>query len=75
MEERRYLNFNLDHGYPVGKGIYYECIICGDVIPSHPEEGMGCSCRNIFIDVDAGRVSIKNESQFKAFEKREQKGG
>ncbi|WP_367154090.1 hypothetical protein [Methylomonas sp. HYX-M1] len=64
---RNYLQFDPDKGYPAREDIYYECGKCGGVIPSKPQGGIGCQCRNIFIDVDAGRVSIKDESKFKIF--------
>lgn len=35
--KRCYLEFDPLKGYPVGKNIYYECGICGDVIPSMPK--------------------------------------
>lgn len=66
---REYFEFDPKKGYPVGRDIYYECIECGSVIPSTPKDGLGCLCRNIFIDVDAGRVSVKRESQFRVFKK------
>lgn len=66
---RNYLVFDPLKGYPSGKNVFYECERCGDSIPSQPDDGIGCSCRNIFIDVDAGRVSVKDETKFKVFEK------
>lgn len=63
------LTFDPSLGYPQGSNIYYECGQRGAVIPSQPDDGIGCSCRNIFIDVDAGRVSVKDHSQFKVFTK------
>lgn len=67
--KRKYLNFDPSKGYILGPNIFYECLRCGDVLPSQPEDGLGCSCRNIFIDVDAGRISVKDDSLLKIFEK------
>lgn len=67
MKRRSYLNFDPVAGYPAGPDIFYECSKCGGVIPSEPKDGIGCSCRNIFIDVDAGRVSIRDDSMMKIF--------
>lgn len=56
------VDIDLSKGCPVAKDIYYACKKCGSVVPSMPDDSMGCSCRNIFIDVDYARVSIKDES-------------
>jgi hypothetical protein len=64
---KSYLNLDLNQGYPAGKDIFYECGQCGDVIPSQPKESLCCSCGNICIDVDAGRISVKDHSLFKVF--------
>lgn len=71
---RKYIQFDPTKGYPVGDNIFYECGECGGVIPSKPQDGIGCSCRNIFIDVDAGRVSIKDSSKFRVFTQRIERG-
>jgi hypothetical protein len=65
---KRYLNFDEGIGYPKGKNIYYECGICGDVIISIPEESTQCSCRNVHIDIDYGRVSVREPDKFRVFE-------
>lgn len=64
---RRYLQFDVAQAYPAGKGLYYECRVCGDIIPSLPDENMACSCENIAIDVDYGRVHVDNPSQLLLF--------
>ena len=65
--KRKYVTFNPVSGYPAGKDLSYECSKCGDVIPSIPTDVASCSCRNIVIDTDAGRVSVKDDSQMKIF--------
>ena len=50
-------------GYPVGPGLFYRCILCGETVPSQPPDSMGCKCRNIFIDVDYARISVKCDSE------------
>jgi hypothetical protein len=65
--QRSYVPFDPRSGYPTGDNLYYECTICGDTLPSLPEDGIGCSCRNIFIDVDAGRMSVRDDSKIKLF--------
>jgi hypothetical protein len=66
-KDRTYYSFNPQSGYPAGKDLYYECLRCGDVIHSLPIESMMCSCRNIAIDIEYGRVSIKDHSMVKTF--------
>ncbi|NTW34450.1 MAG: hypothetical protein HGB12_17825 [Bacteroidetes bacterium] len=52
------------NGYPSGTTISYKCLECGDILPSRPwGGGTHCKCRNIFIDSDAGRLSIKNHDK------------
>lgn len=51
--------FDFEKGYPVGKNLFYHCRSCGEIIPSQPADSLGCKCRNIFIDVDYARVSVK----------------
>lgn len=61
------MTFDPAKGYPASKSIFYECGLCGDYISSQPDISVRCKCRNIVIDADAGRVSVKNEEQFKVF--------
>lgn len=49
---------NLRRGVPVGRDLFMRCGTCGDVIPTQPDDGRGCSCGNIFVDVDYGRIKI-----------------
>lgn len=60
-------------GYPAGNDIFYECGICGDSVPSKPRNAAACTCRNIIVDADSGRVSVKDKSKFRAY--RETDGG
>jgi hypothetical protein len=62
------VHFDLAKGYPVGTNLWYRCKSCGIVIPSQPPECLGCSCGNIFIDVDYARVSVKNENDVELLE-------
>lgn len=65
--KRNYIAFNPSDGYPARLGHFYECMRCGDVVPSVPKETGGCRCDNIFIDVDAGRIAVKDVSRLKLF--------
>lgn len=65
---RRYIALDFTQGYTADIQIFYECGGCGVVIPSMPEDSLCCSCENICIDIDAGRVSVKDISKFMVFE-------
>jgi hypothetical protein len=56
---RRPLAFDPGRGYPSGRRIVYECLDCGDNLPSLPAHAETCRCGNIAIDPDAGRISVK----------------
>lgn len=56
-------------GYPSGKWLYYECLLCGDRKSTviHRESGF-CKCRNLHIDVDSCRVSVKEPGTVRLLE-------
>ena len=62
------VEFDPRQGFPAGKFLFYECGICGDTMPSMPDRTTACACRNVVIDVDAGRISVKDESKLRLFE-------
>jgi len=68
-DKRRYLPFDLKSasGYPTGINLFYECTKCGDVLPSLPKDSLSCSCKNLHIDVDYGRLAVADHSCFKIF--------
>jgi hypothetical protein len=66
-EEKKYINFDLAKGYPAGDKIQYECVNCGDILLSIPMNSMACKCRNIIVDVDAGRVTVKDGNKFRTY--------
>ena len=49
-------------GYPTGKGLFYRCRNCGDAVASRPSDNLGCSCGNLFIDVDYHRLAADPDS-------------
>jgi len=67
MSDKKYLILNSLAGYRAGEAICYECIICGGTLKSMPEHSVACKCRNIIIDVDAGRIAVKDSSKFRAY--------
>jgi hypothetical protein len=68
MTTRKYLSFDPAAGYPAGRRIRYECLVCGVTLPSIPAHTDSCRCENIVVDVDAGRVAVKVPGQMKAYE-------
>lgn len=71
---RRYISFDPNAGYPTGRNLYYECFVCGDELPSIPPEPVSCSCRNIHIDVDYGRMAVKDHSKIRLYASDEKQG-
>ncbi len=55
--------FDLNHGYPAGDTLFYECLHCGTIIPSRPPDSTSCRCGNISIDKGYGRLSIKDHAE------------
>lgn len=54
--------FDPQQGYPAGDALFYECLNCGTIIPSRPTDSTTCRCGNISLDVDYGRLSIKEHA-------------
>jgi len=67
-------DIDLNQGCPVAKDVFYACKKCGIVVPSLPDDSMGCSCKNVFIDIDYARVSIKDESAVEVLKVSPQRG-
>jgi hypothetical protein len=69
VQEKHYRDgIDFTRGYPAAEGLYYECQRCGDSIASLPRDSTHCSCRNVLIDVDAGRISIQDHAGIRVFE-------
>jgi hypothetical protein len=66
-DKRTYRSFNPATGYPMAKGLFYECLKCGEVVPSQPDDSTCCKCRNIMIDVDYGRMRIQEPERVRLF--------
>jgi hypothetical protein len=67
---RQYFSFDPALGYPAGDAVYYECIKCGAVIASLPEDSITCKCYNIMIDVGYGRIVVRDFNYLRVFHKR-----
>lgn len=64
---RRYFQIDWSKGFPAGDNLYYECLCCGESIPYLPVDNVACSCENIAINVDCGRVHADEPGQVRAF--------
>lgn len=65
MPARMYVDFDPRQGYPRGADLFYECQRCHKVLPSIPDGNIWCDCYNVTVDVDAGRLGVKDESLVK----------
>lgn len=65
---KNYLPIDPVRGYPAGDSIIYECLSCGDTLQSIPSHAVACKCRNVIVDVDAGRVTVKDANKFRVYE-------
>lgn len=65
--KRTYHDFNPSSNYPADENLFYECLRCGDVLPSLPKNSVECTCKNIAIDVGYGRIIVKDHKSIKLF--------
>jgi hypothetical protein len=49
--------------------IFYRCTNCGKIIPSVPDDNIGCDCENVFIDKDYGRLIVRDFNKFEVLRK------
>ncbi len=62
-----YVSYDPSKGYPGGRNLYYECLICGDSISSLPKGNVECRCGNIVIDVDSDQLHMRNSNMVRAY--------
>jgi hypothetical protein len=65
---KRYLPFDPKVVWPSEDNLYYQCLRCGDTVPSKPREFIRCRCGNISIDPEAYRLAAEHEDAIKLFE-------
>ena len=61
----KYQKFNFKRGYPFTSNLFYECLECNELVHSTPRNGDACSCHNIRVDADAGRVAVRDDTKIK----------
>jgi len=62
-------NYDDTSSVPKDDDIWYRCTDCGDMIPSVPEDNIGCGCGNVFIDKDCWRLVVANMKAFEVVRK------
>jgi hypothetical protein len=67
LEKRTYQELDAAKNYPVAENLYYECLVCGNVLPSMPRENASCMCRNILVNASLGRIEIRDHVKTKLF--------
>lgn len=55
------MTFDATSNYPVGDSIYFECKLCGDVVGTRPAEMTECSCGNLVVDADSGKLNPRHD--------------
>ena len=63
--EVKYQKLNFRRGYPFSSNLFYECLECNELVHSAPKNSATCSCHNIIVDADAGRVTVRDNSKIK----------
>lgn len=63
-------NFKNTADVPKDNDIFYRCTDCGMVIPSVPDDNIGCTCGNIFIDKDCWRLIVVDLTKLEAVRKK-----
>lgn len=66
-ERRQYQAFDSTKQYPASKDLFYECLVCGNTIPSLPKKTTTCKCHNITVHADSGGVEIRVGAKVKLF--------
>lgn len=61
-------HFSDTNEIPKGKEYHYKCLKCCDIVKSLPKDNIGCSCGNIFVDIDMWRLWVEDLSQFAVLE-------
>jgi hypothetical protein len=62
-------NYKNTADVPKDDDIYYRCTDCGDIIPSVPDDNIGCKCGNIYIDKDWWRLVVVDFGKFEVLRK------
>mgnify|MGYP003383460931 CR=1 FL=1 len=66
---KRQIKFDPKQGFPAGRNITYRCLDCGIEVPSAPwpTDRSTCRCANIHVDMDGGRITVKDPAKLEAY--------
>ncbi|MBN8711692.1 MAG: hypothetical protein BGO12_18290 [Verrucomicrobia bacterium 61-8] len=65
---KKELSFVKNGGLPNTPNKFLECLECTGIVPLFSKENTHCKCNNICLDVDYGRVSIRDWDKIRLFE-------
>ena len=54
---------------PKDDDLFYSCTECGSIIPSVPDDNIGCECGNVFIDKDYWRLVVVDLAKMEVVKK------
>lgn len=63
-------NFKSTADVPKDNDLFYRCKDCEKVIPSVPNNNIGCNCGNVFIDKDYWRLVVSDIAKLEVVKKR-----
>ena len=66
-QNRTYLDLDSMKDYPSESNLFYECLVCGNAVPSRPRGNFCCKCRNVCINPNSGGIEIQNRAKAKVF--------
>jgi hypothetical protein len=65
---RTYLSLVPNQSIPTGPNLFLECLLCGEVVQLSMSKNARCTCQNIRLDAEAGRIAIRDWNKIKLFE-------
>jgi len=49
------------------RNLFYECVICGNAVPSLPMKNSSCKCGNISVSVDSTQITFRDQGRVNLF--------
>ena len=65
---RNYLTLIPKQSIPTGPNLFLECGLCGSCVRLTMKQNTRCSCQNVRLDAEAGRIAIGDWNNVKLFE-------
>ena len=54
-------------GYPSGDDLFFECMMCGTIVPTLPADNTPCICGNLHFDGDDRHVVVRDPGHLRLF--------